>query len=423
MDYTLYDVEDNLSPFEKFVLFLILALLSLPQLLSASMVLTSLLIMVLLLYEAIDSYRSSEKIVLSLDTLSVVLILFFAYILADRGPLSVSEKNYNWSINYACLILLPLINTSKNANRVVYCAKVMAWVNLINAGATILFWILPGLYPAYKAVFLKGFILIKGEGYKAGLTSHYSTNGMVLTLGLLSAFALIPRDRKKYGALTAIFLLVIVLTTKRAHLIFGVMACVIVYFSSNLGRAISKIVKIIFILLAIVGLWYVAAQYFPVLGEVFVRLQDTEDSTRAMYWAMCLSLFLKNPVFGNGWKAFAGVLYSSPISRSLVAWGNTGQDAHNVYLQILAEQGIVGETLFIIVVSVAMARTLGMLKRQPDEEELSDVSGYEWQNDRVALRLSLGLQCFILMYCLTGNPLYTSTMYVPWLLSLGACAA
>lgn len=77
-----------------------------------------------------------------------------------------------------------------------------------------------------------------------------------------------------------------------------------------------------------------------------VDLNYASNQARLMRWGQAITMFLDNPVLGNGYGAFA-MLYEEDVSLvgSYVAQFQLG--AHSEYLQVMAELGLVGLGVWI----------------------------------------------------------------------------
>ena len=86
-------------------------------------------------------------------------------------------------------------------------------------------------------------------------------------------------------------------------------------------------------------------------------------------------------------------------------------DAHNVYLQVLCEQGLVGEFLFMGGIISAYVKNWKLLKsvRLKKIQEIDN-------NKQQYLAVSLGIQSFFIMYCLTGNCLYDCEFFFVYMM-------
>ena len=99
--------------------------------------------------------------------------------------------------------------------------------------------------------------------------------------------------------------------------------------------------KLAGILIIVVG---IAVTYYILLDKIILLLSNNgttiDLSNREAYWALAFRMFEQNPWFGTGMRSY-DIFYQNMTNRDLVFAG-----AHNCYLQILAEIGIVGVVLF-----------------------------------------------------------------------------
>jgi putative inorganic carbon (HCO3(-)) transporter len=101
----------------------------------------------------------------------------------------------------------------------------------------------------------------------------------------------------------------------------------------------------------------------PMFTNYFERLQSVDEVTalsRLAIWASAGSMFLAHPALGVGYGNYrisSLTFVPEPIGGQL--------HAHNLYLQLLAETGIVGFLLFFIVIG-SVARNAVKLVKHPD---------------------------------------------------------
>ena len=95
--------------------------------------------------------------------------------------------------------------------------------------------------------------------------------------------------------------------------------------------------------------------------------------TRLPLWTSAWQMFLDAPVFGHGPNAFAILGQVHLDSQVLPAW--IPQDpragipwAHNLYLELLAERGLLGAASFVCLLAVAWRRVWGLRKIGGSEE-------------------------------------------------------
>lgn len=144
----------------------------------------------------------------------------------------------------------------------------------------------------------------------------------------------------------------IILSGRRAFIIFFpvVLVGASLYF---LFRKRSKSAKLLAILL-VFALFIVF--YFFLYDKVIFLLTRGDGTTialsnREVYWELALQLFRENPLFGSGMRSY-DYHYNLMSGRDIVFAG-----AHNSYLEMLAEIGIVGTILFSTVILYMIIKT------------------------------------------------------------------
>ena len=240
----------------------------------------------------------------------------------------------------------------------------------------------------------------------AGITDHYSTNGMMLAnIAILIFAALLSRKNKisiTYLMLFAASVMALVLCGKRAHFAFVIVACFLTYLSIDYKKKgkISKTIVVIFLLFVIYNL---LATYSPEFQSLIARFDNmTESRTtliRYQLWASGIAGFYRNPILGVGWPG------GRELTLNVMA-GN--QDVHNELIQILCETGIVGTIFFLGFIILACFIAVKLLFM------CSDNSLTYSRRTRCCVIFSFAYQVFFVIYCITASPLhqaYTSNCY------------
>ena len=217
-----------------------------------------------------------------------------------------------------------------------------------------------------------------------------------------SAFAF--RNNITIPALWRIFIfvpLLLLLTSKRAHLLFGVATLIVVYYVVNPEKRLLKSFKLMMAAVAaLIGLNFLM-DYVPDIARVFERFQtagsDNASLLRILMWDRARSIFNQNPILGIGWYGFR---YKSGLSTL------TGATAgcHNIYLELLCETGLLGFCVFIMAMASSIVITwknINFLSHPERDVELTSI--------KLALSVSFAIQFFVLLYGMTGNPIYDST--------------
>lgn len=244
------------------------------------------------------------------------------------------------------------------------------------------------------------------QGCMCGLTSHYSTNGMLLASGsiIFGCYALFSEKKKLYRYLAFVFVMVaLLLTGKRAHVFFTLIALFYTYFLYISKYQAKKYLIVFRVLIGLLLAYIVASFFFPDLLVSFnraVSMADTEDMTlgRVDMWNTALNGFLRNPLLGIGWG-----------QARYLSW--LGMDIHNIYVQILTETGIVGGGIWLCWFSSFFLKTSRLMYRMA-------CNASEYRNMPL-LAFSVCYQAYFLLYGLTGNPLYEKENYVLYFVSCG----
>lgn len=253
-----------------------------------------------------------------------------------------------------------------------------------------------------------------------GLTSHYSTNGVYLGLGLVffvsDYIENIKRSkdaRIKVICKILVVLFALILTAKRAHILFALMASFAMYYVYNSNKKMSRWIYISAAVLGLLFVFLIGAQFVPALENVLNRFvyADGGEVTNGhiWFWKFALKLFSESPIIGVGWGGFKHE-YFKVIGR----YGSTSDwvDAHCVFIQLLCEQGIVGLSLFLIATLTGLKNTWKTIKRARTNRIHLDNGVLQ------RLFVSFGIQCFFLLYCSTGNCLYDCEVFYIYGLAL-----
>ena len=249
------------------------------------------------------------------------------------------------------------------------------------------------------------------EGCMAGLTSHYTINGILLATGGLLGFCNILEGglskRKKRRAIIQFLIIVVglLLTGKRGPIVFMATAAFLVYYYHNADKPKGRLFKTLGFVLVILCVFFIASSIFPALGVFvnrFISLSESGDLTlgREKYWQLAIDQFKEHLIFGIGWGQFE-VLAEQNYAK--VA------DAHNNYLQLLCETGVIGFGVFLSFALMTLIRTIGTYQKTV-RREIRDVQ-------TCSLAFAVGFQIYFLLYAFSGNPLYTVTVYIPYFLA------
>ena len=300
------------------------------------------------------------------------------------------------------------------------CIRAVVVFAAFHAACTIAFWLLPALYEPVKAAFFSGSYMARD--YRSGFTAHYSTNSIYLSFGLVCwACGLIGRRAKpRVGdvILGLAFLLALFLTTKRGPLVASVVAIAVCYLFVNKEKFTGAALKALVIVLLAVLAVGVLATFVPGVEATLERFGElSEDETgngRSELYDCAWSMVDASPLFGSGWGSYSKYVATTPLGIMYNNLGFSSMSTHNVYLQLLAETGVVGLALFL---APAVATLVVAMRRSAVHR------GGGLYGESFCLWACVGAQVFFLIYCLSGNPLYDPQCYIPYFMSCVAVFA
>mgnify|MGYP004501953557 CR=1 FL=1 len=350
--------------------------------------------------------------------LDIFLLLSCLILVLNRNN-NFSHGEYEDGLSFITIAFFFVVVRSYNSWHRFIIPVMSLWV-IIHTVVTILEYALPGFYmnnifplmPSYAEMHLRSVFKM---GYMPGLAVHYSTNGMYLGVGLIVASTILffSLGKRKKGLLVGYVILVaiaLLLTGKRALVIFPVAAIIVAYYLYNSDKPIGRIGKLVLLLVVVVVAFVIGSNFIPSLSNFINRFAETSAAGdvslgRLEQSAIALGIFKKNIIFGSGWDSFK-YLYKAQFGSLL--------NVHNIYIQLLCENGIIGAVPFYCFFVYALSRTVNSLvylrKNNPGENTAAELY----------LCFSISMQIFFLLYGMTGNPLYDQQVFYPYIVCVAA---
>ena len=280
----------------------------------------------------------------------VIPMLFFCFYLMINIIIGGSIA-YASAFIINIILLICLTNTSTFSNLAL--SKVLTIYSSIH----LLFTIFVATIP--ESIVNNIFAYILGSNYwsnwdwrvrqnsNVGITTQPGNNALYLTILLAILTTQIityNKDRKNMKILyCGCFMLTfigIALTNKRASLILNILTVLIIFllYKKSNSFKYKNILKIYCCLLLGIVLFVILFKRTDIFTGIIAKnslLKDSNDITngRLALWHYALDKFYEHPVFGVGLKSIYNTL---------------SMDVHNVYLQLLAETGIIGFVIFTI---------------------------------------------------------------------------
>jgi O-antigen ligase len=349
---------------------------------------------------------------------AIILWVLFFVIQAVHMDFSSDTVTFMFRQTMYFMIWIILSQTPEWASKSV---KIVAGICFINVIASFMFLAVPKAYKIMVRIYGTAPAGTEGGtlGYKAGLADHYSQNAIYISMALLAfgcmLFSMIGWSRIQFGKPKKKKLLLaaggfvlsfagLLLTGKRGPLIFVAFALVIVYLIGNREKITKKTLQLFVIGIALAVIVVIAIGFVPELARTFERMEnageDNSSQERYAMWELAFRLFKKSPVFGIGTYGFRSQFTINLASEFHAGDANfQALNAHNVYLQVLCENGIIGLVIFLVAVGCMLYQSFKLLLIMKNSEWVSS-SVY------AAAMFSFGTQIYFLVYCMTGNCIY-----------------
>lgn len=179
---------------------------------------------------------------------------------------------------------------------------------------------------------------------------------LALIIAIDSIFDLSPGLKRRFfwSLIAVVFLVTILLLSSRSGILSTAVTLPIFLFVRFIGKIPSWVMISILSLFAII---------FTVSLLVNTRFRDTVDDisgrnfdktlnqdTRLLIWKSAAAVIKKNPLFGTGTGDASAELKKEYASHNYPEGYYSDMNAHNQFLEILLENGIIGLLLFIVII-------------------------------------------------------------------------
>lgn len=352
-----------------------------------------------------ENKLNRKKIFVFIITLLIVLL----------EVLSNKYINKTKMIIYTVYLFLPLtivmnrdsINAFKKSIKIFMCEHLIFTYLAVFFKTVYANYILPFLDSAQKESLASSHFK---SGFNPGFTTHYSTNGMYMALICIFCWSEFLREKnKKNIILIIISFIALMLTGKKGHAIFTIITCIIMYFIINKNKIPKKVFNLTILIVGGIIVFFVCSSFIPQVTIVVDRFNKTINSNgdlltgRNEFYELALDIWRDHSLFGAGWGAFSNYYQIYLFKR----FGVSYLDAHNVYIQLLCETGIIGFLFIVYIMLRLLYKSVKNVKN--NENNLHQLMSY----------FSIGYQIFFLLYCLSGNPLYDPQCYVIYFMCIG----
>lgn len=246
-----------------------------------------------------------------------------------------------------------------------------------------------------------------------GLAKENAAAAFLLNAGLATVFAEFfssAKIRLTTVLQTILFLAALLLTVKRTLYICPAVILIIFFCITKVKK--DKIKYAVFIIAGICCLIALSA-LIPQMGNMYQKLISsffiTTEDNRFMLSSKAFEIFLKKPIFGAGFGTYNQIVYDTGLRYNNGMWES---HAHNVYLQVLCENGIVG---FILLFTPIIMFTLLSIKY------LRNTNCKPSSRYFLLFALYIHLLCFV--YSCTGNVLFNTEQIYTWFFAMSVTAS
>lgn len=251
-------------------------------------------------------------------------------------------------------------------------------------------------------------------GIYSGIFGEKMNAAYAASIGFVFAYSCyLKKTQVKFLLLSFYYIVAIFFTGKRISilmLLFMIISSI--YVNNKDKHYLHKSKK--YILSAII-LFFIVLIAFPEVrssvGKIIGLFQndgstDITSSRATLLWPVGISMFMKNPLFGSGLCTYNKNmrLYYKDSGSILANWST---NAHNIYLQTLAELGIIGACILYGCFIYNLTHTVRLYRKVKDVD------------DKQLCIISLGIQVVFLLVGITENTFYTPAQLATYLIAIG----
>lgn len=347
-----------------------------------------------------------SKIKIKKDT---IIWLIFGIILIGSIAISMDIQS---SIEVTALIIMGIIikiiyeNNKDGEKWTIFFVNSLLLASGIHVFATILQLIFPNLINQINSVLLvqsnldMNQQLYESGGY-AGITGQTSINAFYISIfiGITFCRVLLNKEYKKTNLiLFVIGMVALFLTGKRGMLLYVIFSIIFISFYL-INKDKKNNLKYLLMLAIIILVAYIVLLNIPEAQNILEKMQLLEENGdvlngRDVLWNKSMNIFKDNKILGIGIGTVQNLI---------------GDYSHNVYIQLLAETGIIGFSVYCVAIIISFMQTIKKMKQ---------VLKIDDKSKKEILAVSLFIQIIYICYSFSGNPLYGQMFFVPYMIAI-----
>ena len=344
------------------------------------------------------------------------LLQFTFIILCILGILSSMNRVETIKYSFVYLCMFPMFIFMYTKDFFCYVRKGLQIVTFLVAISIILNSLLPNLFLTTLNFLIRPgmqpwlYEEIKNHFY-SGIAGEKGEAAMLMVVGVsltLSKFVGKNRVTKKDFILLLVYLLALILPAKRTLFAIGIVLCVfyMLFFTERKKRIIVIAMGLLLLLMIIIF-----AEDIPGLSNILVRFTENSGDTslngRSYLWERAIQMIKAKPVTGFGYGSYN--TFASIYGVRTSSTGDWAFHAHNIYLQVLAETGLIGGFALFSSMLFSLFRLSVLYRRRTLLTE----------TQRELMAFALLMQMCFLVYGITGNILYGTNQMCLFLFTFG----
>lgn len=300
---------------------------------------------------------------------------------------------------YLSFFLLIFLNFNEKDMKLLI--TIIRVVCIIFSASILMSVIIPNLFTEYfNFLIATNTEVIKteiAEGIYSGLTGEKSNAAFYMNIGIALEIALYNKDKKfkyKNFVLIFIYILALMLTGKRTLL---VVSLIVIALGIKLLEIKGKAAKVFICGLMLIPVTFVILSFVPQASVTINRLLESSNydtlNGRTRFWDFCIEMYEDKPLIGYGYDTFNEVF----ADKEHFIYNGKVWDmyAHNIYLELFGETGIIGFGIFCIALILLLIKSIAAFKNK-----------YATNFQKVLLFFSIGIQVICILYGFTGNVIY-----------------
>lgn len=336
-----------------------------------------------------------------------LIILMYSLVSLIFTPENIEAVRF---ITILVFIFIYFITLAMDSNAYLFALRVMTIFSAIHVFFTILQIISPNKVTEFNAVFLSGQryyvnVQLLDWGYYSGISGQTHMNAFYISIFICVVFSailnhanwVIPGRKRKqilYYIALLLGIIALVATQKRGILLANAAAIffTMLFYMRRKRKAVITFLSIS-VMLFLIGLFLL--EYSTPAQALYMRFTDSDNfmSNRDIMYIQVLESFWESPILGNGVAS----------TYSIYSIG-----AHNIYLQLLNDYGLLGTILFMMLFFSFLLNNIKVYYKERDFIE---------GNCRESLLFSIYMQIYFLAYGMVGNPLYDNFIFFTYIIA------